>query len=236
MRLWRMENCIWGTVWATPAREGKHQGWMLQACSVALLQSPVLTFTAEGLSFRHCYTKLSYTSSFIHVFWVNYCKRTFPVLFGGHSIPKKINLKCLFRQTLLPPSLLMSWSSEHCVPAHSEAVCMHFPSKETNLTNPMLLGTRLRRSDQRVWEAPQTRLQRMKQPGKTLSSSLLLIFLSYLAEETRPSCYFRSWNLLVSPELLAGCSATHKKQKGAKSSSDVEVPMDINKRSTFQLG
>lgn len=162
MHLWRMENCIWGTVWATPAREGKHQGWMLQVCSVALLQSPALTFTAEGLSFRHCYTKLSYTSSFIHVFWVNYCTRTFPVLFCGHSI-QKIFLKCLFRQTLLPPSLLISWSSERCVPAHhSEAVCMHFPSKETNLTNPTLLGTRLRRSDQHVWEAPQKRLQRMK--------------------------------------------------------------------------
>lgn len=40
---------------------------MLQACLISLLQSFKLAFTAEGLSFSHCHTELSYTISFIHV-------------------------------------------------------------------------------------------------------------------------------------------------------------------------
>lgn len=123
---------------------------MLQACSVALLQSPVLTFTAEGLSFRHCYTKLSYTSSFIHVFWVNYCKRTFPVLFGGHSIPKKNKFK-VFVQANTSPTIPFDELVLRALHACTFRGCLHaFSLKRDNLTNPMLLGTRLRRSDQRV--------------------------------------------------------------------------------------
>lgn len=40
---------------------------MLQACLIPLLQSFKLAFTAEGLSFSHCHTELSYTISHIHV-------------------------------------------------------------------------------------------------------------------------------------------------------------------------
>lgn len=40
---------------------------MLQACLIPLLQSFKLAFAAEGLSFSHCHTELSYTISLIHV-------------------------------------------------------------------------------------------------------------------------------------------------------------------------
>jgi len=40
---------------------------MLQACLISLLQSFRLAFTVEGLSFSHCHTELSYTTSFIRI-------------------------------------------------------------------------------------------------------------------------------------------------------------------------
>lgn len=40
---------------------------MLRTCLISLLQIFKLAVTAEGLSFSHCHTELSYTISFIHV-------------------------------------------------------------------------------------------------------------------------------------------------------------------------